>query len=231
MYIMSKNENYTNKSRCEKINESQLRKLIAESVREALLEAYSDSQYAHLAGQASGALDSFGGKVKGFFNPEWKKRKQRQLKKFADQATGNPFNRYSSTEGGENNYGRSSYNLNDTDGYWSHDFISNRYNPDLSDKDHPFVMQRSQGRFDKDGNYASGLRDDDVYSTKDMYNIANNDRKSINRASNVTLGNSELNNNFRRGRDAAKGKKTTRNLKGTFSNTTGTKGDYFKGLK
>ena len=55
-----------------KVRESQLRNIIKESINIVLQEAYNSVQYANLAGQANGALNSFGGKVKGFFNPQWK---------------------------------------------------------------------------------------------------------------------------------------------------------------
>ena len=51
-------------------------------------EAYSQPQYANLAGQANGALSTWGGKIKGIFNPQWKARKQRQEKLFGNTAVG-----------------------------------------------------------------------------------------------------------------------------------------------
>ena len=134
-----------------RLTESDLHRIINESVNSILNEAFSDSQYAHLAGQANGALNSFGGKVKGFFNPKWKQRKKRQEKLFANQAVGDPFRKYSSTSDGDNNYGSKiakmpGYNYDYHNG-GTYDALGNSYNGN------DFDVSRSQYKVDSNGNW------------------------------------------------------------------------------
>lgn len=70
-----------------RLTENDIKSIVAEAVIEYLNEAYTGDQYAHLAGQANGAMSTLGGKIKGIFNPEWKKRKQRQEREFGRAAT------------------------------------------------------------------------------------------------------------------------------------------------
>ena len=55
---------------------------------EGIDEAYNRVQYANLAGQADGALNTFGGKLRGIFDKEWKQRKERQRNEFGNAAIG-----------------------------------------------------------------------------------------------------------------------------------------------
>lgn len=70
-----------------KLTENDIKSIVAEAVIDYLNEAYTGDQYAHLAGQANGALSTLKGKLKGLVNPEWKKRKQRQEREFGRAAT------------------------------------------------------------------------------------------------------------------------------------------------
>ena len=87
-----------------RLTESKLKQIVAESVKNVLNELATPEQLAHLAGQAKGSTDTFGGKVKGFFNPKWKARKERQEKLFADTAAGKPNGYQNSVSGGGKNY-------------------------------------------------------------------------------------------------------------------------------
>lgn len=69
-----------------RLTENDIKSIVAEAVIEYLNEAYTGDQYAHLAGQANGAMSTLGGKIKGIFNPEWKKRKKRQEREFGRAA-------------------------------------------------------------------------------------------------------------------------------------------------
>lgn len=77
-----------------RLTENDIKTIVAEAVIEYLNEAYTGDQYAHLAGQANGAMSTLGGKIKGIFNPEWKKRKKRQEREFG-RAAADTFSKYS----------------------------------------------------------------------------------------------------------------------------------------
>ena len=206
-------------------------------------EAYSDAQYAHLAGQASGALNSFGGKLKGMFNPNWKARKERQMRKFANQATGDGY-QYgnSSTKGGDNNYGRKTVNMSGNDYTYEHggtrDYIENNFN--AKNKENPFEMQRSQRYVEPKANGSRPLsHNGEVYSRKDVADMRNYygqddknfDHDKYNEYDDVMHGNGQLNRAFQQGQQSRKG--GTYNTVGgtTYTNGTGTSSGAFKRLK
>lgn len=216
-----------------RINENQLRQIVSESVKRVLKEAYSDSQYAHLAGQAQGALDSFGGKVKGLFNPKWKARKQRQVDNFSRQSNDNNWGEYAkpSTNGGDNNLGRSTYHqnrYNDQDA----DYFSNEFMPD-KDKENPYQITRHHFiPSDITGGRAKFYDDDKTtYTGKQYMDATHDDVKdidSMNNIDNVYYGNRQLNRAFNQGRNARKGGTYG---KDNLQNGTGTKSELFKSLK
>lgn len=211
-----------------RLTERELENLISESVKRVLNEAYSDAQYANLAGQANGALTSFGGRLKGLFNPKWKARKQRQMKDFANQATGNNNNPHSSTNDGENNYGRNkmimpAHNYNDEDNGII-DYVANDFNK--NNKKSPFELKRNTYAVSnvRDGKEFIGLSPNgETFTPNDL-----EDRQKFNFKRNPEMrkqfldtvkGNSQLNNAFKQGKKARK------------KNATGTRSQYFKSLK
>lgn len=233
--IELKNELSSNLSESRKLRltESDLTYLVTEATNRILKEAYSDAQYAHLAGQAQGALDSFGGKIKGFFNPKWKARKQRQVDKFSRQSTGQNFGYdKSSTNGGDNNLGRSTYHqtsYNDPEA----NYFSNDFRPD-SDSENPYQITRHHFLTPHDATGRPMFYDDDrttytgkQYMDKTYYDAdRSGDLDTIDRRDNVSYGNRQLNRAFNQGRNARKG-----GTYGQKTNGTGTGSEVFKGLK
>lgn len=231
-----------------KVSEAQLRQIVKESVEQVLSEAYSDAQYAHLAGQANGALNSFGGKLKGMFNPKWKSRKERQMRQFANQAThDNPGYERSSTKGGDNNDGGNTYEMPEHNYTWSNggqaDYIANSFNP--QNQESPFEMKRTQryvtvddpsNIFSKHSSRAMA-NDGDVYSrgeTRDMSKkyADNNEWDKVDAIDKLRDSNSRLNRAFNKGKEARNGG-TYGGYNGTptYKNGTGTQSGAFKRLK
>lgn len=127
-----------------RLTESQLHNIIAESVYRMLQEnevdeAYNQLQYAHLAGQADGALNSFGGKIRGLFDKNWKKRKERQKDLFGRTVRGTQYNRHYMNND-DQGIGMFAYNRNPK---YNSDSYRHEFDPD--NKENPFVMQRTQG--------------------------------------------------------------------------------------
>ena len=229
-----------------RISEAQLHQIVRESVEQVINEAYSDAQYAHLAGQANGALNSFGGKLKGMFNPKWKNRKERQMNKFANQATHqNSDYENSSTKGGDHNDGDAFYKMPNHNYTWSNggqaDYIENSFNQKNSES--PFELKRKQKyvTVDDPSNSISGRRsramanDGNVYSRDETRNIASQhaDKDGYDRYEEMEkLGksNSMLNNAFKQGQRARKGE-TYNSRSGAYTNGTGTNSGAFKRLK
>ena len=231
-----------------RMSEAQLRQIVKESVEQVLSEAYSDAQYAHLAGQANGALNSFGGKLKGMFNPKWKSRKERQMRQFANQAThDNPGYERSSTKGGDNNDGGNTYEMPEHNYTWSNggqaDYIANNFNP--QNQESPFEMKRTQryvtvddpsNIFSKRSSRAMA-NDGDVYSrgeTRDMSKkyADNNEWDKVDAIDKLRDSNSRLNRAFNKGKEARNGG-TYGGYNGTptYKNGTGTQSGAFKRLK
>lgn len=224
------------------ITESDLHRMIKESVQEVINEAYSDAQYAHLAGQAYGATNSLGGKIKGMFNPQWKKRKERQMKRFANQATGGGFgSQYSQSKNSEYNGGdkRAHY-----DGYSgkgpTYDYVKNQFNKD--NKETPFELKRNSYYHDKDAPFEKAFtqlnHDGEVLTRQDVRDKSKeyfND-KQYNRSddwSDVGSANGMLNMAFNNGKDSVKnkGKIQKTNRGDTYTYGTGTQSDTFKKWK
>lgn len=206
-----------------RLTEDALRRIVKESVERVLDEAYNNTQYANLAGQASGALDSFGGKVKGFFNPKWKQRKDRQLSKFAKAATTNDSEPYMMKN---DEYGDGAASYNKQNARYDRDYFKNTY---TKDKNNPFQIRRNQYDDAGLGNHTKGMSDGEYYEGSEMHDIDSqhgyNDDKSK-----VRFVNSRLNNAFRTGRNAAMGKtkKGETNSGGVRLDGTGTNNGMFK---
>lgn len=223
----------------EEMREAQLHQIIRESVATVINEAYSDAQYAHLAGQANGALNSFGGRLKGMFNPKWKNRKERQMRNFANQATNQNLGyEKSSTRGGDHNDGYAAYRM-PGDNYQFNkggqaDYISNRFNQKNSKS--PFEMTRHHAYITADGSYRAMDNNNDVYSMGKTQNIAkqhadNNEWDKYDQMQNLRDSNAMLNTAFQRGQQARKGKTYKTAGGGTYTNGTGTSSSAFKSLK
>ena len=120
------------------ISEEKLRRIVNDSVQELLDEAYSDMQYAHLAGQADSALNSLGGRIKGLFFPNWKARKLRQRGLFANQAVGDTEYHTSSTSGGDHNFRDTSVDLYGR----GRGEIKNKYNDTPQKGQDPFEIRQ-----------------------------------------------------------------------------------------
>lgn len=224
-----------------KLNEEQLHQIVKETVQRVLNEAYSDAQYAHLAGQANGALNSPLGKVRGFFDKGWKNRKERQMDKFARRATGQRGDDNQSTKGGGHNFGRTSIDLPGSNGGYNQgkrDYIGNHYN--TKNKENPFEIQRYnyEHGYDINGNrYHRNLpHDKEVLSKQEVLDMAKERSKAEDYDKwqeylDLSRGNSQLNNAYRQGQNARKGG-TYKNYRGEkFTNDTGTGSDMFKRLK
>lgn len=230
-----------------KVRESQLHQIVKESVEQIMNEAYSDAQYAHLAGQAHGALNSFGGRLKGIFNPKWKERKERQMRQFANQAVGDNYGyRNSSTKGGDYNGGSASYRMPNHNYTWSNggqaDYIDNSFNQ--KNRKSPFEMKRNQSYITVDDpsnpfskrSYRTMANDGDVYSSDETRSIANQhaDNKEWDKydeMTNLKDSNSMLNRAFRQGQRARKGEIYRTHGGETYTNGTGTSSGAFKRLK
>lgn len=221
-----------------RLTESEFRAMVQETVETVINEAYSDAQYAHLAGQAHGALNSFGGRLKGMFNPKWKNRKKRQMNKFADQATHFVVDPHSSTSGGDYNNGKATYRMPGDNYKYDKggqiDYISNSFNQKNSKS--PFEMTRHHAYVDADDNYRAMDNNGDVYSRDETRNIANQhaDNKEWDRydqMANLRNSNSMLNTAFKQGQQARKGKMHKTFGGETYTNGTGTSSGAFKRLK
>ena len=230
-----------------RLTEGDLHRIVKESIGRVINEAYSDAQYAHLAGQANGALNSLGGRLRGMFSPKWKKRKERQMKKFADQATHQNYGyEKSSTNGGEYNGGGAHYRMPGYDYTLSNggqaDFIDNSFNPE--NQKSPFEMKRTQRyvTVDNPGDLFSNRtsrpmgNDGRVYSSDETNDMAHQhaDRgewDKFDAMRKLADSNSMLNRAFRQGQKARKGR-THKTFGGeTYTDGTGTNSDAFKRLK
>ena len=119
-------------------------------------------------------FDNIGGKIKGFFNPKWKARKERQADRFANAAA----NSLSKTKDGEmfyNDYG----GYTDLEGnIYSNrlNSLSTRYKPSNDKDDMPYKIQHNNFTYDRQGNnhhYHKGHGD--IYNTS--YDV--NDRENL----------------------------------------------------
>lgn len=205
------------------LTESELRRIVKESVKHVLDEAYNNTQYANLAGQASGALDSFGGKVKGFFNPKWKQRKDRQLDKFAKAATTRDSEPYLMKN---DEYGDGDASYNKQNAIHDRDYFNNTY---TKDKNNPFQIRRNQYNDSGFGNHTKGMSDGEYYEPSEMQDIDNHYGYNDDKAK-VRSVNSRLNRAFEVGRNAAMGKtkKGETNGGGVRLDGTGTNNGMFK---
>lgn len=214
-----------------KLKESQLRDIIKECVVDCLDEAYNQLQYANLSGQADGALNTLGGKIKGMFNPKWKERKQRQRKKFADAATDSTFRNphIASNKGIELTGTADPTHSYDYDRFW------NEFDPENT-KNRPFAIKRHQHNRVGD-NLVNGPRHGEVVSDRTEYmDQIQNWRNKHKQSGKYTIKDREddsdfldtnysLNKAFGVGRRAAQGKIKPKNKK-FFG--TGTQNALFK---
>lgn len=224
-----------------RLTENDLHRIVKESVNNVLNEAYSDMQYAHLAGQANGALNSFGGRLKGLFNPKWRKRKERQMELFGNQAAhGNFGYGNSSTKGGENNNGRKNALLPGNGGNVTN-AISNDFNPNNTKSPYEITKKHYQAmtkpdRVTPDIQYLSGHGT--KFSRNDVGNMADTYSADLKRNWNkwdefndVRMANADLNDAFKSGQNARKGKPINFMNGNSYENGTGTGSEYFKSLK
>ena len=205
------------------LTESELRRIVKESVKHVLDEAYNNTQYANLAGQASGALDSFGGKVKGFFNPKWQQRKERQLNKFAKAATTRDSKPYLMKN---DEYGDGDASYNKQNARHDRDYFNNTY---TKDKNNPFQIRRNQYDDSGFGHHTKGMSDGEYYEPSEMQDIDNQYGYNDDKAK-VRSVNSRLNRAFEVGRNATMGKtkKGDTNGGGVRLDGTGTNNGMFK---
>lgn len=183
-------------------------------IKEVINEVYNNAQYANLAGQAQGALDSFGGRLKGFFNPKWKQRKQRQVQRFGGAGSGGD---------------RYEMKYND----WRNDnidTISNNFTNNNGDK--PYQLTRNQ-TFGK--NFTPGGANGQVYNTKDNFEPGRIESEKnsnlLRKQMKLQSDNSDLNRAYQYGRDAAMGKtKGHKTGSGVSLDGTGTKNGWFQHL-
>lgn len=187
-----------------RLNEEQLREMIAQIVT----EAYNTGQYASLAGRAQATLDN--NKMKATFNPKWAERKRRQAELFGNMAAGNSgAYRNSYSDGTQIPVGQVQGSNYETDS------VSPNYNGNNGTKkgESPFNYQRHQYNMDANMNTVNrGTKDRETYSpdqltamkkdgtfNKDSYDVFN-----------LSTNNRYLDNNYRKGYDSVK--------KGTNSN-------------
>ena len=224
-----------------RLTENDLHRIVKESVEQIINEAYSDTQYAHLAGQANGALNSFGGRLKGFFNPKWKQRKERQMKLFGNQAVRDNFGyENSSTKGGENNNGGKNALLPGNGGNVTN-AITNEFNPNNTKSPYELTKNhyqavKSPNKVTNDIQFLSGHGS--KFSRKDVNNMADTYSAGLKRNwnkwdefNNVSTGNADLNKAFKLGQNARKGKPIRMSNGDEYNNGTGTNTDAFRRLK
>lgn len=160
-----------------------------------------------------GALNSMGGKIRGMVDPKWKQRKERQMEKFAQQASGFG-NDVSRTKDSEHNV-TSTASLEDNHFGDNRNYITNDFN-----KDGGFDMTRNHYRVDPDKlvgriNYHYGddgqtLSYDDIRDMKNKYreneNFYNNEelQNKDEELSKIRSSNSRLNTAFQIGQNARK---------------------------
>lgn len=219
------------------LTEGELHRLIKESVKQVLNEAYSDAQYAHLAGQAHGALNSFGGKVKGIFNPNWKKKKEKQRDRFAKQATGSGLlsNDIHRNKKSRNSDGNVTANVI---GYSGKGPTYNYYKSEFNkkNKETPFEIQNHAFHIDKDGKYHSLNGDRTAVPRKyirdkrdEYFKDGAIVRDLSNKYDNLANSNQTLNTAFRDGVASVKRKGEIKKTRGgNFKFDTGTNSDTFK---
>lgn len=203
--------------------------MIQHYVRESLYEAYNPLQYANLAGQANGALNSFGGKVKGFFNPKWKARKQRQEKLFGNAGTGYG-NRHNFTKDMEDSITIGNGTNYDTD-YWKNSYKGHQKDSNYdtyNSTNNPYNIERTQYNY---GDYMKGIpnhrgKEDGETMTsnefRNKYAEEMGDNYYDDGYSDFVSRNRRLNNAYMNG---MKGNKF---VKG--GGTTGTQSQYFRNL-
>lgn len=204
-----------------RLSESQLRTIVRENIEDILNEAYNQYQYAHLAGQANGALSTLGGKIKGLFNPKWKARKQRQEKLF-----GNEGDSWHNVVGSHSR-------ADISDSLYDYDYFNNAYNHKLRGK-RPYEITRTQ--YDRvrrpNGGYdlENGGRNGQTMPRKDFSEKYGFRGKNIKGADDVAWDNSMLNSAYEFGRNAAMGKykKGAKTSGGTSLTGTGTRNGMFQ---
>lgn len=124
------------------LTESQLCDIIKECVNEACDEAWNQEQFANFAGQADGALNTFGGKLRGFFDRDWKLRKERQKNNFANiAANGSEMYKNSVINAKDDSANVTGKNRLNT--YYTYDGENVGYDKDYKDEA-PFKIRRSQ---------------------------------------------------------------------------------------
>lgn len=201
-----------------RLADTQLHQIVKESINSVLNEAYNTRQYANLAGQANGALNTFGGKIKGLFNPKWKARKQRQEKLFG--------------RGGDSYYNRvgsSAMADNTENSSYQHDYFFNRYNNERRGEN-PYEIERSQYNMPNAFDIQHGKQDGQTMSRQEFRNKYGINGQNIEGYDDVGYENSSLNNAYQQGRNVAMGKYKDgeKTYGGTPLNGTGTRNGAFQ---
>jgi hypothetical protein len=212
-----------------RLTENDIKSIVAEAVIEYLNEALTGDQYAHLAGQADGAMSTLGGKIKGILNPAWKKRKERQRREFGRAAV--------------DKYGKHVIdNPRETDfvALPGNDYSSDRTNcmyvaHDWKSKEDPFYLQRTnrQGEL---FNSTPLDHDEENVRQKDMSNFMRRDLSgqglSDKDRDDLAYTMYGRNSAYRMGQKATNGtyKPNSRTYGGMAVGGTGRKNKYFQSL-
>lgn len=200
-----------------------------------MAEAYNQAQYANLAGQANGALNTIGGKLKGFFNPDWKKRKERQERSFANAATDDTYGNSHIMD----NLGIETTSANNNDSYYNTDKYVHDFRKGETD---PFGFRRVQGNYNPENNEWTRGKQSGERITTNNFGYQHN-TASVGPGSNNYIGSGDfdhnaaalktsrtLNNQYNTGRRAAMGKikPDATNLGGQPIGGTGTNNAAFR---
>ena len=210
-----------------RLTESDLRRVINESVKRIISEDLTQQQYAHLAGQADGALSSFGGKVKGFFNPKWKQRKERQRREFSNASTelGGKHIVPNSTRNVSNKFYDNPMNSDSYSDFYTHSFRR-------GGGENPYEIKRLQGRLHPTEPNEYGPKHGEIKSREELKGDVQNHygylrdehpeaySDEMERVNDFTNDNYMLNSVYNNGRMTGRGQK----------GETGTRSAYFKNL-
>lgn len=191
-----------------RLTESQLNEIIKECVNEALDEAWNSEQFANFAGQAYGAMNTLGGRLRGMFDHDWKNRKTRQMLRFADMSLGKSGRYSNSLDKSDDSY-RNADTYRERPSCYNVDLERNDFNHKEGGGDSPYKVRRAQ--FDADENNKVTRRGPhhgerktadeykDELTKKGEYSLADKTYK-------IYADNKMLNKAFKNGRDSAMGK-------------------------
>lgn len=165
-------------------------------------------------------------RLKVFFNPKWKDRKERQEKLFADAAAGSAYGYENSVQGGKNYH---NFNKTYTPGYVNGASINVNKDNDDGDK---FNIKRYHGT-NYVGGYDKHKQDGQTYTPQEYkkadfseYDVDTNDQDDL------AYDTNRLNIAYNRGRNASMGKykKGAKTFGGTPLTGTGRKNGMYQEL-